>query len=114
MPLTFRRSRSSALYAGTSFSLTCIITPNTTGVDTNVTVQSSISIPRNSDMDRIIISPPTFTGSVYETTVVFSPIIEDDTGAYNCSAGVIPISQQDLIIMSNRSFGSVSISVGRK
>lgn len=114
MPLTFHRSHNSSLYAGTLFSLTCIITLNTTGVDSNFTLQSNFSIPRNTDTERVTISPPMFTGIVYEITVMFSPLIEDDTGAYNCSAVVIPISQQNSIIASDLSFGSESISVGCK
>ena len=48
-PLTFHRSRNSTLNAGTSFSLTCIITPNTTGVDTDLIVQRIIMGPGISD-----------------------------------------------------------------
>lgn len=112
--MTFRRSHSNTLYAGTFFSLTCIIAPNTSGVDTNVTVQSSLSIPRSVDAERVVISPPMITGGMYEITVTFSHLIEDDTGTYNCSAMVASSSQQNLIIASDPSFGSESISVEHK
>ena len=51
---------------------------------------------------------------MYEITVTFSHLIEDDTGTYNCSAMVASSSQQNLIIASDPSFGSESISVERK
>ena len=115
MPLTFHRSHNNALYAGTFFSLTCIITPNTTGVDTNVTVLSSFSIPGRTDTERVTVSPPVFTASVYEITVTFSPLTEDDTGTYNCSAMVTVASSSELnVATSDLSFGSESVSVARK
>lgn len=114
MPLTLRRSHNGVLYAGTFFSLSCIVTLNTTGVDSNFTLQSSVSIPRSTDTERVNISPPAFTGSAYEITVTFSPLIEDDTGIYNCSAMVVPFTQQNLITASDLSFVSESINVGRK
>ena len=113
-PLTFRRSRNTALSAGTSFSLTCIITPNTTGVDTDIIVESSIVGNGVSDTDRVSVSPqPVSVGeNTYETTVTFTHLLEADTGAYNCSAYIT--SPQPNVIDSDSTSDSASISIGCK
>ena len=82
-PLTFRHSRNTTLNAGTSFSLACIITPNTTGVDTDIIVESSIVGNGISDSDRVSVSPwpASVGGNTFETTVTFSYLLEADTGA---------------------------------
>ena len=114
--LTFRRSRNTTLTAGTSFSLTCIITPNTTGVDTDIIVESSIMGNGVSDTDRVSVSPwPVSVGeNTYETTVTFAHLLEADSGAYNCSALVRSPPSQPNVVSSGSSYGSESISVGRK
>ena len=83
-----RKSRNGVLYEGTTFNLTCLITPNTTGVDTDFSVSSTLTGPRTtSDASRIFVSPPVLNGGVYETTVVFRALRLEDSGAYyNCSA----------------------------
>ena len=87
-PLTFRRSRNTTLNAGTSFSLTCIIAATTTGVDTDIRVESSIMDNGISDTDRVNVSPQSVSvgENTFEISVTFSHLIEADTGAYNCSA----------------------------
>ena len=113
MPLTFRRSRTTTLNAGTTFSLTCLITPNTTGVDTGFTVQSSVIGPGISDMDRVTVSRPALVGGgTYETTVTFNCLREGDIGSYNCSAMVT--SSQPNVMTSDPTSGSESVDVGRK
>ena len=115
-PLTFRRSRNTTLSAGTSFSLTCIITANTTGVDTDIIVESSIVGNGVSDTDRVSVSPqPVSVGeNTYETTVTFNHLLEADTGAYNCSALVRSPPSQPNVVSNGSCYGSESISVGRK
>ena len=113
MPLMFHRSRTTTLNAGTTFSLTCLITPNITGVDTGFTVQSSITGPGISDMDRVTVSQPILVGGgVYETTVTFNHLREGDTGSYDCSAMVT--SSQPNVMTSDPTSGSESVVVGRK
>ena len=115
-PLTFRHSRNAALNAGTSFSLTCIITPNITGVDTDIIVESSIVGNGISDTDRVNVSiQPVLVGeNTFETTVTFSHLLEADAGAYNCSAYTTsPLSVPD-VITSDSTSASESISVDRK
>ena len=109
----FRRSHSSTLDAGTSFSLTCLITPNTTGVDTIVSVQSDVAGPGTSHSDRVSVSQPmSVGGGVYETVVNFRHLFEADSGSYNCSAMLI--SSQDNIIASDSTSAAETIDVGRK
>ena len=110
----FRRSRNSTLFAGTNFSLTCLILPNTTGVDTDFTVESVVTGPGTSpESSRVSISQPTSVGSgVYETVVMFRRLVEADSGSYNCSALIS--SSQANFVTSNSTSGSETIDVGRK
>ena len=85
-PFVIRESRSGVLYEGTTFSWICVITPNTTGVDTDFTISSTVVGPRTPDMGRIIISPPVEIDNVYETNITFRALRLDDNGTYNCSA----------------------------
>jgi hypothetical protein len=105
-----------ALNAGTSFSLICIITPNTTGVDTDFAVESSITGNGIHDTDRVSVSPrPVTVGeNTFETTVMFTHLLEADTGAYNCSAYVTSPPSLPNVITSDLTSGLESISVGRK
>ena len=109
----FRRSRNSTLYAGTNFSLTCLITPNTTGVDTDFTVESVVTGPGTSQSSRVSISQPmSVGGGVYETVAMFGHLVEGDSGSYNCSAAIS--SSVANIVTSDSIFSSVTIEVGRK
>ena len=113
LSLTFRRSRNSTLNAGTSFSLTCIITTNTTGVDTIVSVQSDVTGSGTSDTDRVSVSQPMSVGrGVYETVMVFRRLLEADSGLYNCSA--MSTSSQDNVIASDSISAVETLDVGRK
>ena len=97
LSVSFSRSRNTTLNAGTNFSISCLISPNTTGVDTDFSVQSNIAGPGTSDKDRVIISQPTpVGGGVFETTVTFRRLFESDSGSYNCSARLAS-SQQNVI-----------------
>lgn len=110
---TFSLSRNTTLNAGTNFSLTCLITPNTTGVDTAFTVESIFTGPATPD-SRVGVSQPTSVGGVvYETVMTFQRLFESDTGSYNCSA-VISSSTAEFIDVSDSAYESQSITVGRK
>jgi hypothetical protein len=104
------------LNAGTSFSLTCIITPNTTGVDTNIVVESSIVGNGVSDTDRVSVSlqPVSVGENTFETTVTFSHLLEADAGSYHCSAYITSPPSLPNLISSDSTSGSDFISVGRK
>ena len=110
----FRRSRNSTLYAGTNFSLTCLITPNTTGVDTDFTVESVVTGPGTSpESIRVSISQPmSVGGGVYETVASFGHLVEGDSGSYNCSA-VISSSLAN-VVTSDSNFSFETIEVERK
>ena len=84
--IVINRSRSGVLYEGTTFNLICVITPDTSGVDTEFSVNSSVLGPRTSDVERIIISQPVENGEVYETNVRFRALRRNDGGTYNCSS----------------------------
>ena len=112
-PLTISCSRNSTLNAGTNFSLTCLITLNTTGVDTIVSVQSDVTGPGTSDSDRVSASRTmSVGGGVYETVVTFRRLFEADRGSYNCSAMLT--SSQDNVIASDSISAAETIDVGRK
>ena len=110
----FRRSRNSTLYAGTNFSLTCLITSNTTGVDTDFTVESVVTGPGTSlESSRVSISQPmSVGGGVYETVASFGHLVEGDSGSYNCSAMVS--SSVANIVTSDSNFNFEMIEVERK
>jgi hypothetical protein len=115
-PLTFRHSRYTILNAGTSFSLTCIISANTTGVDTDIIVESSIVGNGISDTDQVSVSkrPVSVGENTFETTVTFSHLLEADAGAYNCSANITSPPSLPNVITSDSTSGSESIDIGRK
>ena len=102
------QSREDDLYEGTSFSLTCVVSPNKTGVDTAFEVLRSFSGPETSLSDRI----DTFDTEVaddIEITLIFSPLTMNDTGEYLCfatGASVLPtVTNSDLIM--NRTMLSI-------
>ena len=72
--------------------LTCIIITNSTGVDMDIEVKSSIMGSGISDTDRVTVSPQLVSvgENMFEITVTFRHPLETDTGAYSCSAYVRP------------------------
>ena len=104
--VTFHRSRNATLHAFTNFSLTCLISPSTHGVDTDFTVESIVSGPGISDLDRVSISQllPVAEG-VYETVVSFRHLLEEDSGSYNCSAMIVS-TQANVISSDSRSISN--------
>ena len=114
-PPTFHRSRNTALYAGTNFSLNCLVSLNETirFLDTDFTIQSNITGPGTFDLQRITVSQPLpVGGGVYETVLRFSRLLESDSGVYNCSVMLIPA--QSNIIAGDSVSAIEHISVGRK
>ena len=107
--LNFSRSRHTPLNAGTNFSLSCLISANIAGVDTDFSVQSSIAGPGTSDTDRVSISQPMPVGGGFETVVTFRRLFESDSGSYNCSSRLA--TSQDNVITSESISAAESIDV---
>ena len=84
-------SRESPLYEGTTFSLTCLITPNRTGVDTNFEIQRSFIGPETSATERISLSDTMTSFSDIQISYSFSALTMNDTGTYECSAIALSI-----------------------
>ena len=113
LPLTFHHSRHSTLKAGTIFSLSCHISTNTTGVNTDFSVQSDIAGPGTSDTDRVSISQlMPVEGGVFESVMIFRPFFESDSGSYNCSVRLA--SSQNNVMTSESISAAESIDVERK
>ena len=109
----FRLSRNTTLSAGTSFSLSSLITPNTTGVDTEFIVQSDITGPGISDLLRVSTSQSVQVGRVVEAVATFSYLLESDAGSYNCLA--VLSSPGSLVETSNAAVSvPQDINIGRK
>ena len=112
-PLVFRQGRGGDLYEGTTYTFTCVVTPNRTGVDTEFTVESSVSGPRTSDTARISILPPAEVNSGdYETSVMFHALHLNDSGTYTCTATVT--STSPYVSTSEPSIGMETITVDSK
>ncbi len=97
--LMISASRDTPLYEGTTgLSLTCVVTPDTTGVDTDTSLTRGVSGP--ADGDRVTTSD-NVNGGV--ATVVYSIGILSltDTGSYTCSATVSPVSSQYVVGANN-------------
>ena len=84
-------SRESPLYEGTTFSLSCLITPNMTGVDTEFEIQRSFIGPETSATERISQSDTMAPFSDILLSYLFSPLTMNDTGIYECSAIALSI-----------------------
>ncbi len=85
------QSRETPLYEGTAFSLSCLITPNRTGVDTEFVIQRSFMGPETSATERISLSDTVTSFDDIQLSFSFSPLILNDTGIYECSAIAISI-----------------------
>ncbi len=100
-------SRDTPLYEGTTgLSLTCVVTLDTPGVDTDTSLTRGITGP--ADNDRVNTSDNMNGGVV---TVVYSIGILSltDTGFYTCSATVSPVSSQYVVGANNTA--SLDLSV---
>ena len=86
--VTIQESRGSPIYEGTMFILTCLITPNMTGVDTDITIQRTFTGPGTSAADRV-----TREDMESQTTLTFRPVVMTDGCIYVCSATAVSTSQ---------------------
>ena len=84
-------SRESPLYEGTTFSLSCLITPNRTSVDTEFEIQRSFIGPKTSATERISQSDTVTSFNDILLSYSFSPLTLNDTGIYECSAVALSI-----------------------
>ena len=105
--VSISESRGAPVYEGTVFSLTCLITPNMTGVDTDIyTVQRNFAGPRTSAADRVTREDTTF-----ETTLVFRPVAMADSGSYVCSASVMSTPRYPNVETSDAIMNSTVITI---
>ncbi len=92
-------SRDTPLYEGTTgLSLTCVVTPDTTGVDTDTFLTRGIIGP--ADSDRVTTSD-TLNNRVATVVYNIGVLSLTDTGSYTCSAIVSPVSSQYVVGANN-------------
>ena len=102
----FHRSRNAVLYAYTNFSLTCLISPNTTRVDTDFAVENVVTGPGTLHLDRVSVSKPLpVAGGKYEIVVSFRHLLEEDRGSYSCSAMIVSL-QTNVVSSDSRSISN--------
>ena len=102
-------SHSAPVYEGTAFSLTCLITPNMTGVNTDFTVQRTFTGPATSASDRINID-----NTAFNTTVMFHPVAMVDNGSYVCTASAISTAQYPNVEASDATVNDTMITISSK
>ena len=107
--IAISESRGGLIYEGTVFSLTCLITPNMTGVNTDITIQRTFSGPGTSAADRV-----TTEDAAFQTTLMFHPVAMTDNGEYVCSASAISTPQYPNVEASNETENSTVITISRK
>ena len=107
--VSISESRGAPIYEGTAFSLACLITPNMTGVDTDITVQRNFAGPRTSAADRV-----TREDTAFETTLVFRPVAMADSGSYVCSASVMSTPQYPNVETSDETINDTMITITSK
>ena len=105
--VTINESREAPIYEGTMFSLTCLITPNMTGVDTDITIQRNFTGPGTSD--RV-----TSEDAAFQTTLMFHPVAMADDGRYVCSAVAISTSQHPNVEASDAIVNDAMITISSK
>ena len=102
-------SREAPLYEGTTFSLTCTITPNRTGVDTGFVVNAlTFSGPG---------APPPSDNTDFQTSLFFTssnPLMMRNTGTFSCSSVVVSAPQVPNIDQSDATAAEVNIIVTSK
>ena len=102
-------SREAPLYEGTTFSLSCLITPNRTGVDTEFAIQRSFIGPETSATERISLSDTVTSFDDIQFSYSFFPLILNDTGIYECSA--IALSTIPNITASDSVINRITLSI---
>ena len=107
--VTIYESRNAPIYEGTMFSLTCLITPNMTGVDTDVTIERNFTGPGTSDANRV-----TSGDTQFQTTLTFRPVAMTDGGRYVCSASAISTPQYPYVKDSMTTMNDSTIGITSK
>ena len=107
--VTIYASRGAPVYEGTVFSLTCLITPNMTGVNTDFTVQRDFTGLATSAADRV-----TKENTGFQTTLMFHPIAMADGGRYVCSASAISTAQYPNVEASDATMNDTMITISSK
>lgn len=108
--ISVRANREGPLYEGTQFSLTCLISPNRTGVDTQFTVQTSFAGPQTPEDDRLTTSDTTTVDDILQVILTLSPVsVMDDDSPYICSASATSSAQH--VITSDAVTNTMMISV---
>ena len=107
--IAISESRGGLIYEGTMFSLTCLITPNMTGVNTDITIQRTFSGPGTSAADRV-----TTENDAFQTTLMFRPVAMTDDGRYVCSASAISTPQYPSVEASNETENRTIMAISRK
>ena len=109
--VVFFESRESPLYEGTTFSLTCLIIPNRTGVDTDFEIQRSFVGPETSATERISLSDTVTSFSDIQISYSFSLLTMNDTGTYECSAIALSILPNVNVTASDPVMNETTLSI---
>ena len=91
-------SRTTTLYEGTTgLVISCVITPDNTGVDTGTVVNCTLTGPVPVDGDRVRVSD-SVVGSVVTIEQAIQVLSLSDAGEYMCSVNVSPTPNSEYII----------------
>ncbi len=105
--MVINASRTGTLYEGTTGqSLSCVVTPDNTGVDTSTNLIRGVTGP--ADGDRVSISD-TVNDGVATVEYSIGVLSLNDTGTYTCSASVSPVSSQYVVAASNTDTESITV-----
>jgi hypothetical protein len=88
------------------FSLTCVITPNMTGVNTDITLQRTFTGPGASAADRV-----TREDAEFQTTLMFRPVVMTDDGSYVCTASAVSTPQYPNVVASDATVENTVITI---
>ena len=102
-------SRGAPIYEGTVFSLTCLIMPNMTGANTDITIQRNFTGPGTSAADRV-----TREDTAFQTIFMFHPVAMADDGRYVCSAVAISTSQYPNVEASDATMNATMTIISSK
>ena len=102
-------SHEAPIYEGTVFSLTCLVTPNMTGVDTDITIQRNFTGSGTSAADRV-----TREDTAFQISLMFHPVAMADDGRYVCSAFAISTSQYPNVEASDAIVNDITITISSK
>ena len=80
-------NRTTTLYAGTGFILTCTVTLNS-NVNSGESVETSWSGPRAIPGERYSVTGASGSGGSYTDSLTISPLADQDDGTYTCTVTV--------------------------